>query len=198
MAASANNPFASSPTLSSNLMMQNFAQHIQANGATNLPAGTLKFLQGLPSSTQPSPWAQPNANTAPSSLNPFQNAVGSGQNHWQPGTQQTPTQHDWWCASCGLLHNNPSSTKCRSCRFPRDQQQAMAATQRKGKGRGQGTKGKGKGKQQSTNYSPQDQLWTLNGKLIWDPAGWFAVARKTDSTNKLILYDQHRNEVDVE
>ena len=167
MATSANNPFASSPTLSSNAMMQNFAQHIQTNGATNLPAGTLKFLQSLPSTTQASPWPLPNANTAPSPLNPFQNAVGTGQNQWQPGFQQTPSQNAWWCASCGLHHNNPTSTKCRSCRFPRDQQQALAASQiqQKGKGKGKGTKGKGKGKQQSTNYSPQDQLLTPNGKL---------------------------------
>ena len=74
----------------------------------------------------------------------------------------------------------------------------MAAAQQKGNGKGKGATGKGKGKQQSTNYSPQDQLWTLNGKIVWDPAGWFAVARKADSMNKLILYDQHRNEVDVE
>ena len=144
MAASANNPFASSPTLSSNAMMQNFAQHIQTNGATNLPAGTLKFLQGLPSTTQPSPWTQPNASAAPGSPNPFQNAVGSQQNQWQPGFFQAPSQNAWWCANCGLHHLNPTSTKCRSCRCPRDPQHAHTASQRRqnGKGTGNDTNGK--------------------------------------------------------
>ena len=153
MVVTANSPFASSPSQSSTQMMQNLAQHIQAHGTTNLPTATLKFIQNLPSSPQPSPWAQPNANASPS---PFQNAAGPGQNQWQPGYQQTPTQEPWWCAGCGLEHINPNSTKCRACRFPRDQQQAYAASQmqranwqaaaEKGKGKGKGTKGKGKGK----------------------------------------------------
>jgi len=186
--------------MSSNTIMQNFAQHLQTNGTTNLPAGTLKFLQGLPSTPQPSPWTPPNASAAPGSPSPFLNAVGSQQNQWQPGFFQAPSPNAWWCTNCGLQHINPSSTKCRSCKCPRDPQQALAATQQqqKGKGKGKGTKGKGKGKQQQSSYPTQDQLTKANGNIVWDPAGWVTVARKHDSTSKLILFDHNQQEVDVE
>ena len=34
--------------------------------------------------------------------------------------------------------------------------------------------------------------------MIWDPARWYATARKSGSMDKLILYDQNKKEVDVE
>ena len=172
MTNSASSPFASPPSHSSNAMMQNLAQHIQINGTTNLPAGTLKFLQGLPSTSQPSPWTPPNASAAPGSPNPFQNAVGSQQNQWQPGFFQAPSQNAWWCASCGLPHINPSSTKCRSCRCPRGPQQAQIASQRqqKGKGKGKDAKGKRKGNQQTQPSPTQDHLMKEDGTVAWGPA----------------------------
>jgi len=199
MVVTASSPFASSPTQSSNQMMQNLMQHIQAHGTTNLPSETLKFIQNLPPTPQASPWGQPKVNSSPS---PFQHAAGPGQNQWQPANGGGTDAESWWCMGCGLEHNNPSSTKCRACRFPRDQQQVYAAINRKqanwqaqndkGKGKGKGTKGKGKGKQNSTYFPHADQLWTHSGQMIRDPAGWYAAARKSGSMDTLTLYDQNR------
>jgi hypothetical protein len=186
-------------------MMQNLAQHIQAHGTTNLPSETLKFLQTLQPASQASPWGPSTANSSPS---PFQNAAGPGQNQWQPTIGGGTDQEPWWCAACNLEHFNPSSTKCRACRFPRDLQQVYAINNRKqanwqaqgekGKGRGKGTKGKGKGKQNSTFFPHADQLWTLSGQMIRDPHGWYATARRSGSMDTLTLYDQNKKEVDVE
>ena len=140
MANSANSPFASPPSHSSNAMMQNLAQHIQINGTTNLPTGTLKFLQGLPATPQPSPWTPPNALAAPGSPNPFQTAIGQGQpqqNQWQPNFFQAQGNNQaWWCAHCGLHHLNPIKTTCRTCGCPRGPQQAKIASRRQQKGKG--------------------------------------------------------------
>ena len=178
-------PFAASPTQSSNAILQNFAQHLQTNGTTNMPAATLKYLQNLPPLTQPSPFTPPHAFAAPGSPNPLQDTNGQGQSQqhqWQPNFFQSQGNNQaWWRAHCSLRHQNPISKACRQCGCPRDPHQAQFATQQqqqqqKGKGKGKGAKGKGKGKQQTQTSPTQDQLMKEDGTIVWDPAGWVRVA----------------------